>query len=168
MVVADFDWHGDGIMSHVLGVWRPLAGDLFPEALDIASRFPLSGFRILDLELARRPLPPGFGVETHLNIRASVEGRHVASVDVGVFVGAIRRQPTLSAEMAAAMFDLAEAHGRLDPRMRPEWEAWVDAVDAAIASRPKHGGGVEAWRARLAAAAARPRPPQRSRAAVGG
>jgi glucosyl-3-phosphoglycerate synthase len=159
MVIADFEWHGDGVMSHVVGIWRPLVGDLFPEALVVSPRFPLSGFRVLDVELARGPLPPGFGAETHLNIRAAVEGRRTATVDVGLFVGAIRRQPALSADMANAIFDLAESHGRLDPAMRPRWQDWVGHVDAVIAARPPEGGSVDRWRADLAAAAARPRPP---------
>jgi hypothetical protein len=135
-------------------------GDLFPEALGIAPRFPLSGFRILEADLADGPLPPGFGVETHLSIRAAIEGRQTETVDVGEFVGTIRRQPTLSMDMATAIFDLAETHGRLDLDVRPRWEAWVDELDAVIASRPPDGGDADAWRARLAAAASRPRPPR--------
>jgi glucosyl-3-phosphoglycerate synthase len=163
MIVADFDWRGGpGVRSHVVALWRPLAGELFPEALAIAPRFPLSGFRVLEIDLAGRPLPPGFGVEAHLNVRAAVEGRRIATVDVGEFVGAVRRQPALSTDMATAIFDLAEAHGRLDAELRPRWEAWVEEVDAVIASRPPNGGPLGDWRARLAAAARRPRPPARA------
>lgn len=161
MVVAQFDWRGGpGVMSHVTGIWRPLAGDLFPEAMGIAPRFPLTGFRILETDLARGPLPPGFGIECHLNIRAAVEGRSTETVDVGEFVGAVRRQPALARDMAAAILDLAEEHRRLDRELRPRWEAWVDEVDAVIRSRPPDDQPLGAWRAELAAAAARRRPPR--------
>jgi hypothetical protein len=167
MVVADFVWPAKGVLAIEMTMWRPLAGDLFPEALGTAPQFPLSGLRLLDVELARGPLPSGFGVETHLNVIGAIDGRTTATVDVGVFVGLIRPHALMYQEVAVAILDLAEAHGRLERAARPAWEAWVSETVAVVADcRSGDGIMAERFRGELAALAARPRPPRSLKAAA--
>jgi glucosyl-3-phosphoglycerate synthase len=165
MAVAEFHWVGKGVVSNTIGVWRPIAGDLFPEALGVSPSFPLSGFRLLDLELACGSLPPGYGIEAHLNVVGTLDGRRTVNVDVGELESVPRPHPTLSRDIADALFDLAEAHGRLDRAVRPLWEEWVDEVAAVIETRPPKGSDETEYRERLEAVARRPRP-QRSAAAA--
>ena len=161
MVVADFVWPAKGILTITASIWRPLAGDLFPEALGTAPRFPLSGFRVLDVELARGPLPGGFGVEAHLNVIGAIGGRTTATVDVGEFVGHIRPHPSMYQEVAVAILDLAEARGRIARSARPAWEAWIAETVARVADlRSRDGSFPERSAEELAELAARPRPPR--------
>jgi hypothetical protein len=161
MVVADFVWRGKGVLAVEMTVWLPLAGDLFPEALGTAPRFPLSGFRVLDIELARGPLPTGFGAETQLNVVGAIDGRTTATVDIGVFVGVIRPHASMYQEVATTILDLAVARGRLDRAARPAWDAWVGET-IAVVGRYRSGDGVmaERFKEELMALAARPRPPR--------
>jgi hypothetical protein len=168
MVVADFVWLGKGVLAVEMTIWRPLAGDLFPEALGTAPQFPLSGFRVLDVELARGPLPSGFGVETHLNVIGALDGRTTATVDIGVFVGVIRPHASMYQEVAMTILDLAEARGRLERAARPAWEAWVNETVAVVAEcRSGDGIMAERFADELAALAARPRPPRSGEPSLG-
>jgi glucosyl-3-phosphoglycerate synthase len=168
MVVAEFVWPAKGSLVLTTTIWRPLVGDLFPDALGTAPRFPLSGFRLLDVELARGPLPSEFGVETYLNLIGAIDGRTTATVDVGVFVGLIRPHPSMFHEVAETILDLAEARGRLDPAARRSWDVWVDETVAVI-SECRSGDGIMAERfaEELATLAARPRPSRSLNAGVG-
>lgn len=169
MVVAEFVWPAKGVLALTTTIWRPLVGDLFPEALGTAPRFPLSGFRLLDVELARGPLPSGFGVETYLNLVAAIDGRMTATVDVGVFSGPVRPHPSMYHEVAEAILDLAEACGRLERAARGPWDAWVSETFAVI-TECRSGDGIVAERfaEELAKLAARPRPPCSLNAGVRG
>lgn len=160
MVVAEFAWPAKGVLPLTTTIWRPLAGDLFPDALATAPRFPLSGLRVLDVELARG-LPSGFGVEAHLNLMGALDSRTTATVDVGVLVGPVRLHASMYHEVAEAILDLAEARGRLERDMRPSWDAWVSETAAAI-GECRSGPGITAERftEELATLATRPRPPR--------
>jgi glucosyl-3-phosphoglycerate synthase len=155
MVVAEFDWPAKPFRPVTTSIWRPLAGAFFPEAVASAGRVPLSGFRVLDVELARGPLPPGFGLEVHLDIVGSLEGRRTETVDIGVYTGTVRNNPGVAREIAGTILTVAERYGRLDPRDRTAWDEWLEPVLALMADTTT--GGPER-RALLADAAARPLP----------
>src|SRR5947208_2204500 len=58
MILGDFDWRGRRMNHSINGVYRPLVGALFPEALERFGRIPYSGFRILRADLPFGALPP--------------------------------------------------------------------------------------------------------------
>jgi glucosyl-3-phosphoglycerate synthase len=91
MVVGEFEWYEKPFRPTTTTIWRPLTGSLFPEAMASVPLVPLSGFRVFDLELARELLPPGFGLEVHLNIVGSLDGRRTVTEDIGVYTGTVRR-----------------------------------------------------------------------------
>ncbi|MEA2399209.1 MAG: glucosyl-3-phosphoglycerate synthase [Thermoleophilaceae bacterium] len=136
MVVGDFDWPQLRFTGALDGIYRPLVGDLFPEALGIAPRMPFSGFRALDAGLDLGTLPPRWGAETHLNLQVAATGR-VTTVDLGVYEGPNRpKTRELAIDAAASILDLAERHGRLEPAMRPRWEAWVQRAMGVLGTQP--------------------------------
>jgi glycosyltransferase involved in cell wall biosynthesis len=154
-VVWEFEWPEKSFRPVTTSIWDPLARNLFPEAAAAVSRVPLSGFRILDLELARGPLPTGFGLEVHLNIVGSLDGRRTETVDSGVYTGPVRSNPELPAEVARAILDIAEARGRLAADARPQWDAWLEPILALIAETAADDA---ARRRLMTRAAARPLP----------
>jgi glucosyl-3-phosphoglycerate synthase len=100
---------------------------LFPEARRPPGPAPLSGFRIVATDVDVGRLPPGYGIETHLNIRLVMEGERVTSTPVGEYVGPTRGYVTaapMGMEFAQTILDSAERYGRLASGMRPRWEAW--------------------------------------------
>lgn len=128
MVVAEFTWPAKPFRPVTTSIWRPLAGELFPEAVASVPLLPLSGFRILDVELARGPLPPGYGLEVHLDVVGSLDGRRTETVDIGMYSGPIRRNPGIAGEIATAILDVAECYGRLAVAARPAWDEWLAPV----------------------------------------
>jgi glucosyl-3-phosphoglycerate synthase len=163
MLVADFDWPSKGIFHAVIGVYEPLVAALFPEASGRYGRFTLSGFRILRTDLPLGELPPGFGVETYLNLLFAARGWSTGVVEVGVVEGPVRGKGALGREIAGVILDLAEAEGRLEPARRPEWEQWVEGSMAVTATRPGPGEPAGAYAERLRASAARATPPAGAR-----
>ena len=159
MVVADFAWPAKRFLSATSGVYRPLVGALFPEALDRYGSMPFSGFRALRADVELGELPPGFGVETYLNLACVVGGMRTEVVHVGTYDGPVRPHRELGLEVAAVILDLAERHGRLNAVMKPLWERWVDEVVTVARTQPGPGDEVGDYPERLAAAAARPLPP---------
>jgi hypothetical protein len=155
MVVGEFEWPEKSFRPVTAAIWHPLARTLFPAAAATVARVPLSGFRIFDVKLARGPLPTGFGLEVHLNIVGSLDGRRTETVDIGVYSGPIRRNPGLPAQVAGAILDLAQSHGRLAASSRPQWDAWLEPVLALIAETDADDG---TRRRMLTQAAARPLP----------
>ncbi|MGH9026579.1 MAG: glycosyltransferase [Acidimicrobiia bacterium] len=146
------------------GLYLPLLRSLFPERVDDLS-FPLSGFRALRTGLPIRPLPPGYGAETHLNVEVPSAGCQLVECELGVFQGNLRDYaniPTIGTDVAAALLDLGEAHGRLAPAARPAWNAWAADVVAVLRSQPPVGADDSAYVEDLLAAAARPLPSTRS------
>src|SRR5262249_6419912 len=93
------------------GVWLPLAGYFFPHLLDSFSPFPVSGYRVLRAEHVHGPLPPGYGIETHLNLLFAYDGRSIVAHDFGAYEGPLRGYhniPLMSLEVANATLDFAE------------------------------------------------------------
>jgi hypothetical protein len=158
MIVAEFSWPAKLFAGAVIGVYRPLVSRLFPEALDRYGAMPFSGFRILRSDLPVGSLPSGFGLETYLNVLCAVRGLRTGVVDVGVFNGPVRTKPELGLEVAQVLLDMATAHGRLDERLRPEWDAWVAAVMEVLWTQPEPDDPPRDYPARLAAVASRPTP----------
>jgi len=155
MVVGEFLWPEKPFHPVTLSIWTPLATAFFPEAVEAVPRVPLSGFRVFDLDVARGPLPPGFGLEVHLDIVGSLDGRRTETVDIGVYAGTVRGTPSLPGDIGAAILDLAERRGLLSPAARPLWDAWLEPVIDLI---PVTAPDDTPARERLAAAAARPLP----------
>jgi glycosyltransferase involved in cell wall biosynthesis len=154
-IVWEFEWPEKSFRPVTAAIWEPLAGELFPEAVAAVPRVPLSGFRILDVSLARGPLPTGFGLEVHLNIVGSLDGRRTETLNSGVYTGPVRSNPELPAEVGAAILDAAERLGRLDPSARPSWDEWLAPVLELIArTTPDDRAG----RKRIMELAARPLP----------
>jgi glucosyl-3-phosphoglycerate synthase len=156
MVVGEFEWYEKPFRPTTTTIWDPLTGSLFPEAVASVPRVPLSGFRVFDLELAREPLPAGFGLEVHLNIVGSLDGRRTATADIGVYRGTVRPNPELPAEIARAILDLAVARGRLAASARPLWDEWLEPILRLIGETTPDD---TERRRMLDDAAARPLPP---------
>jgi glucosyl-3-phosphoglycerate synthase len=155
MVVGEFEWPEKEFRPVTTAIWAPLVRALFPEAVAAVPRVPLSGFRIFDLTLASEPLPPGFGLEVHLNIVGSLDGRRTETTDIGTYSGPVRRNPQLPGEVAAAILDIAEVRGRLDAGARPHWDEWLEPILALIAQTGPDDG---VRRQLLVDVAARPLP----------
>lgn len=155
MVVGEFAWPEKPFRPVTTAIWTPLARELFPEAAAAVARVPLSGFRILDVDLAREPLPGGFGLEVHLNIAGTLEGRRTETVDIGRYSGTVRNHPHLPGEVAEAILDIAQSCGRLAKGARPAWDEWLEPVLALIAQPP---GADDRVRRKLAELASRPLP----------
>ena len=155
MVVGEFEWPEKPFRPVTTTIWQSLARALFPEAIETVPRVPLSGFRILDVALARGRLPAGFGLEVHLNIVGSLDGRRTETADIGRYTGPVRPNPELPSDVAQAILDIAEARGRLDPSARPDWERWLEPVLALIAETAPED---RTRRNLLTQAAARPLP----------
>ena len=101
---------------------------LFPEAHRPPGPGPLGGFRLLATSADVGRLPPGYGAETHLNIRVVMEGGSVTSLDAGEYRGPTRdyaNAPAIGADLTEAILDAAEHYGRLAPPMRAAWERWA-------------------------------------------
>jgi hypothetical protein len=142
-------------------VFRPLTGALFPEvaALDLAA--PLSGFRALRAGIDVGDAPAGYGIETHLDIELCTGGRRVGRCPLGVYEGPLRgysNVPAIAADVAAAVLDLAERHGRLTRVARVEWDRWLEPVLDLLADPPPPGADDDSFVRALEAAAQRPLP----------
>ena len=160
MLVAEFDWPGRR-RSVVPGIYVPLVGTLFPEVLQQVPYRPTSGFRVLNAELDLGPLPPGYGVETHLNVVLTVRGATVATVPIGWIAGpvpSLDHMPQLGRDVATAALDLAVETGRLSPSNRGLWEQWVETVLEVIARQPPVGRPDELFQRELAEAISQPLP----------
>jgi glycosyltransferase involved in cell wall biosynthesis len=155
MVVGEFVWPAKPFRPLTNSVWRPVVGALFPEAAASVRRVPLSGFRVLDVELGRAPLPPGFGLEVHFNIVGSLDGRRTETVDMGIYNGPVRWAPGVSVEVAEAILDLGERYGRIVAGGRPRWEEWLRPVLELLEDRSMDE---ESRLSLLAEAVARPLP----------
>jgi Glycosyl transferase family 2 len=161
MVVADFVWPEKRALVTTPAVYRRLVGALFPELLDLYP-VPLCGFRIFDVSLPVLPLPPGFGVETHLNLAVPLSGGKVGIADLGTYHGPARAKPTLGLEVGAAVLDLAVRHGRLDRTVRPAWDAWLNEVIDVLSAGFVEGEPAAPDAELIAAAGRLPLPPVRA------
>ena len=146
------------------GIYRPFVGALFPEVIDRLGVTPMCGFRAWDASLPVGRIPPGYGVETHLNLVFSLGRRRIELVELGDLRGPLRgyaHVPEIGVGVSDAILDMAEAEGRLDPPLRPLWEAWVASVLELIRSQPGEGERDDDYIRELMARAARPLPPAR-------
>jgi glucosyl-3-phosphoglycerate synthase len=147
------------------GIYRPFIGALFPEVLDEFGVTPYCGFRAWDVSLPVGRIPPGYGVETHLNLRFSLGRRRIEMVELGDLRGPLRgyaHVPVIGADIAEAILDMAEAEERLDSPMRPLWDAWAASVVELIRQQPGEGEPDDDYIRELMALAARPLPPART------
>jgi hypothetical protein len=160
MLVGEFDWP-ERRRSVVPGIYVPLVGKLFPEVLRAVPYRPTSGFRVLNAELDLGDLPPGYGVETHLNAVLTMGGATIATVPIGRISGpvpSLDHMPEIGRDVAAAALDLAVEAGRLAPSNRSLWEQWVEAVLEVIARQPPVGLPDDRFQRELAEAISRPLP----------
>jgi hypothetical protein len=160
MLVGEFDWP-ERRRSVVPGIYVPVVGALFPEALQRVPYRPTSGFRVLNAELDLGALPPGYGVETHLNIALAMVGAAIATVPLGRIAGpvpSLDHMPQIGRDVAAAALDLAVEAGRLAPSNRSRWDQWVEAVLEVIARQPPVGTPDGPFRRELAEAISQPLP----------
>ncbi|MGK5169793.1 glycosyltransferase [Geodermatophilus sp. CPCC 205761] len=156
-VVGDFDDGLDAVLTNTDGFYRPLVRALFPEVSEVMGSKPLTGFRALRADSISLPLPPHFGVEAHLNITTTLLHGAPAVVPLGRFTGRLKANRTRTTEITGAVLDLAERFGRLHPRQRPAWQAWVDDVlRVALGWHADDDQGT--YRAALMGAASRPLP----------
>jgi glycosyltransferase involved in cell wall biosynthesis len=160
MLVGEFDWP-ERRRSVVPGIYVPLVGKLFPEVLRRVPYRPTSGFRVLNSELDLGTLPPGYGVETHLNVALTMGGATIATAPIGRIAGpvpSLDHMPQIGRDVATAALDLAVEAGRLAPSDRSPWEQWVEAVLEVIARQPPVGRPDDSFQRELAEAIARPLP----------
>jgi hypothetical protein len=145
-------------------IYFPLVRTLFPEVLEADIVPALGGFRVLRVGLPLGPFPPGYGVETWLNVQVTLMGGRVASCPVGWFRGKLRNytnMPAMATDVAEALLDLGEAHGRLSEAARPAWEAWVAEAVELIGGQPLPGADDRAFLDDLARVSARALPSPR-------
>ncbi len=160
MVVGSFEDEQGGVPSVTLGVYEPLVRALFPEAAGKYAKKPLSGFRALRTGQALGRLPPGFGIEAHLNIASALApGARIETVDLGLYRGRFLYKPRMGDAVGRAVLDLAQAHGRLQAELRPAWDAWLTTVTGHIATYTGDVESREAFRASLLELTGRALPP---------
>jgi hypothetical protein len=160
MTVGEFHWP-ERRRSVVPGIYGPLVGKLFPEVLRAVPYRPTSGFRVLNAELDLGTIPPGYGVETHLNIVLTMRGARIATAPLGRISGpvpSLDHMPQLGRDVATAALDLAVEAGRLAPSNRGPWEQWVETVLEVIARQPPVGMPDDAFQRELDEAIAQPLP----------
>jgi glucosyl-3-phosphoglycerate synthase len=145
-------------------IYFPLVGALFPEVLREDIVVPFSGFRVLRVEMPLGPLPPGYGVESALNVQMTMMDAQIASCPVGWFRGNLRNyvnSPAIATDVATTLLDLGEEHGRLARTARPEWEAWVTEAVDLISEQPPPGADDRAYLEDLARVSTRALPSPR-------
>jgi hypothetical protein len=160
MLVGEFHWP-QRRRSVVPGIYVPIVGGLFPEVLRAVPYRPTSGFRVLNAELELGTLPPGYGVETHLNVVLTTAGAAIATVPIGRISGpvpSLGHMPRLGRDVATAALDLAVEAGRLAPSDRGAWERWVETVLEVVARQPPVGEPDEEFQRELDEAVSRPLP----------
>ncbi|GAA4225780.1 hypothetical protein GCM10022254_08440 [Actinomadura meridiana] len=162
MVVADFDDPPPKpILSTTISIYTPLVRALVPEADGLFGSRPLSGFRAIRPELLGEDAPDDFGVEAHLNLSAVFTGRPMTLTHIGLFTQRFRYKADMGGEIARAILDIAEAHGRLAPALRPEWDAWVSRVLKVVQTYRGDLSERTDYLARLHAAMNEPMPPRK-------
>jgi hypothetical protein len=160
MIIGEYD-EVDRRRMVTPSIFRPLTAALFPEVGALELRGPLSGFRSLRADLDLGHLPPGYGVETHLDIQATLAGYRVETCQLGSYDGPLRdytNVPAIAADVAAAILDLGEQHGRLSPTGRTDWDGWLAPVLDLLATPPPAGEDDTDFLSALARASARPVP----------
>jgi glycosyltransferase involved in cell wall biosynthesis len=162
MVVGEFDEPARRL-TLTPALYRPMVGELFPESVALDIHVPLCGFRVLRADQPWGQIPPGYGVETHLNLVAGVMGYTVANCPLGLFRGPLRGYRNVAdtgVDLAAAVLDYAEELGRLPSSARPAWNAWVGEVIELVKRQPPEGADDKEFMLEVAALARRPLPPR--------
>jgi hypothetical protein len=134
MVVGSFT-HPARVLLITPALYTPLTRALFPEIREAEVAVPLSGLRVVRSDLDLGALPPGFGVEAHLNLQVNLTGGVIENCPLGAFEDPLRDYMNLAcaaADVAAAILDLAVAHGRLSVAARVSWQVWADNVVAPL------------------------------------
>ncbi|GAA2595503.1 hypothetical protein GCM10010411_31150 [Actinomadura fulvescens] len=161
MVVADFDDPPPKpILSATISIYGPLVRALVPEADGRFGDRPLSGFRAVRPALLADDAPADFGIEAYLNLTAALGGRPVVLTHIGPFKQRFRYKADMGAEIGRAILDVAVRHGRLDPALRPEWDAWVGRILKVIRTYDGDLSQGAAYLERLHAAMEEPMPPR--------
>ena len=159
-VLGEYDDAHGAILSNTLAVYEPLVAHLFPEAADRFGSKPLTGFRAVRRKVLHPDkFSPDFGIEAYLNIAILLSGGTHELVLIGTYGGPFKYKPCMGFEIARAVLDLAECHGRLTPTARPAWEEWVGDAVAVIAGYRGTPEEQPALVQKLTALAARPAPP---------
>jgi glucosyl-3-phosphoglycerate synthase len=159
MVVGEFaDPPPEPVLSNTIALYPALVRALFPEADGRFGRRPLSGFRAIRPELAEG-LPDDFGAEAYLNLTVALSGRPHLVTDIGLYAQRFRYKGDMGRQIGRTILDVATAHGRLDPAMRPEWDDWVDRLVEAMAAYRGEPEDRDRFRAHLLGLAAAPLPP---------
>jgi glucosyl-3-phosphoglycerate synthase len=142
-------------------LYVPLLTYLFPEIVTHAERVPLSGFRVLRTSFDIGRFPPGYGVETYLNIEAEMRGGRTTVCQVGTFQGKLRNYVNIvdiGRDMTTTILDRAVAHGRMAPERRGQFQAWIDAILDTISRQPFPGEPDADWVVQMKSVADRPLP----------
>lgn len=163
LVVGDFSAEPGGVASNTWGIYEPLVAELFPEARGRFGTKPLSGFRAVRTTWAFPDLPSDFGLEAYMNIAVATHQGRVEVTRLGHYRGRFLYKPEMGREIGRTILDSAVAQRRLEPERRPEWDEWVEAVVAHVASYRGDAPSREAFRRELLRLAARPLPPASSR-----
>ena len=151
------------------GIYRPFVGALFPEVIDRLGVTPMCGFRAWDASLhgSGPARTTGWDHSTWSSPSAAGGSSWSSSVTCARSRG-YAHVPEIGVGVSDAILDMAEAEGRLDPPLRPLWEAWVASVLELIRSQPGEGERDDDYIRELMARAARPLPPARvGKATVG-
>jgi glucosyl-3-phosphoglycerate synthase len=161
-LIGEFTDPAGSVLSNTYAVYEPLVAGLFPEAAGRFGSKPLTGFRAVRHKfLHPAEFPPGFGIEAHLNLSVLLQGGSHQVVPIGRYNGPFRYKPHMGLEIAAAVLDLAERAGRLNPARRPAWQAWVDEAVSVIAGYQGTQEERPAFVEQLRKLAGRPCPPAR-------
>lgn len=159
-VVGDYEYdHPGTILASTFTIYEPLTARFFPE-VGFHGANALTGYRAVRTRLLRAsPLPPDFGVEAFLNISTALSGGQVNVCHLGVIGSRYRvHGGSMATQIGTRVLDMAEAHGRLDPADRPDWDQWLEAGVAAIAANAGDHGR-SAFLSRLFSTVRRPMPP---------
>ena len=137
MLVGSFDWPSRRELRVTVAIHGPMFEALFPGAGDVFGRMPLGGFRALNTDWDLGQLPPGYGLEAHLNAQVLATGGRTKTVELGVYEGpVVRRRADFAYEIGTAILDVAQAHGRLAADLRPAWDAWLAGVAEILEAVP--------------------------------
>jgi glucosyl-3-phosphoglycerate synthase len=161
LAIADFDEPGRR-RAVTPAIYRPLRAALFGDLAGGDAPSPLSGFRAVRTARPMRPLPPGYGAEVHLELEVAVTGGRIVRGHAGRFSGKLREYrnvAAIAADVATAILDAAEAHGRLDRDRRPEWDAWVQPIVDHLRVQPPIDADATAHTAALLELGQRALPP---------
>jgi len=149
-------------------VYWPLVDALFSDYGRRCDPTPLSGLRSFDIAVVPPGrLPPGYGIETHLNLAFAAAGRRIEVVDLGVVQGPLRAYANVAevaSDVSTAILDFAEGCGRLDPPGRAHFERWRREMLEKLSATPPPGADDREFLAELERLRARcSAPPQRIR-----